>query len=308
MRSHSAGRAQTGQSTPAARGVVRGKYWTTGLAFLVAAGLIRAAVPQIASSAEPPSGAIKLPTPRVNYRMDEASASTAPWVNTNGWRILRNPGANFFYDAPGPSAALAAAEAFEFSADATIHTDATGQAPLEAMVAFLRTLPSGAGMKPLVNIGLHDDGTPRSGEVMNLLIRRNLLFDRVTSPEPGLLDVKLGSSQFPASLAANPDVMAHLIRQNLGDDKRLLRIYGSEVVIGRLDGDSSRALVHLLNYDGARRHVEGLRIRVLGHYTKARAWASGLDPVRLLDVIFTPEAAEFTLPELNIYALVELER
>ena len=278
------------------------------LALLLAAGAIQAAVPEIASSAEPPAGATKLLTPGVNYRIDEASASTAPWVNTNGSRILRNPNARFFYDAPGLSAAVAAAEAFEFSANAGIHTDAAGQAPLEAMIAFLRTLPSAAGMQPLVNIAFQDDGTPRAGEVMNLLVRRNLLFERVASPQPGLLDVKLGSSQFPNSLAANPDGMAHLIRQTLGDDKRLLRIYGSEVVIGRLEGDARRTLVHLLNYDGARRHVEGLRIRVLGHYSRARAWASVLDPVRLLDVSFTPEAAEFTLPELNIYALVELER
>jgi hypothetical protein len=278
----------------------------TSLAFLFAAAMIRAAIPEIASSAEPPAGAIKLLTPRVNYRIDEASASTAPWVNTNGWRI--HPNARFFYDAPGLSAAVAAAEAFEFSANSSIHTDAAGQTPLAAMISFLRTLPSTAGMMPLVNIGFEDDGSPRTGEVMNLLVRRNLLFQCVTSPQPGLLDVKIGSSLFPNSLAANPDAMAHLIRQTLGDDKRLLRIYGSEVVIGRLEGSANHTLVHLLNYDGARRHIEGLRIRVLGHYTSARAWASGLDPVCLLDVSFTPEAAEFTLPELNIYALVELER
>ena len=30
-------------------------------------------------------GAVKLVTPTVNYRMNEASATNAPWIMSNGW-------------------------------------------------------------------------------------------------------------------------------------------------------------------------------------------------------------------------------
>ncbi|HSM78391.1 MAG TPA: hypothetical protein VLT57_12215, partial [Bryobacteraceae bacterium] len=36
-----------------------------------------------------PARSIKVMTPAVNYRVDEASASTAPWIDSNGWRFLR---------------------------------------------------------------------------------------------------------------------------------------------------------------------------------------------------------------------------
>src|SRR5947207_7143425 len=42
--------------------------------------------------------AIKLLTPAVNYRPDQASASRSPWVDSNGWRFLRNPHGRFYYD------------------------------------------------------------------------------------------------------------------------------------------------------------------------------------------------------------------
>ncbi len=277
-------------------------------AWLAMTALATAGVAEIASNATPPAGAVMLVKPGVNYRIDEASASSAPWVNENGWRILRKPGAAFFYDAPGKSSAVAAAEAFEFGARAAIHTDAAGLAPLQEMIAFLKTLPDG-GMKTMANIGLVDDGTPRAGEVMNLLVRRNLLFEPVSAPAGRYdLTVNLGSKTYPAAEAANPDLMAHRIRQDLGDDKRLVRIYGSEVVIARLEGGAGGARVHLLNYDGARRRVEGLRVRVLGNYPKGRVWASGIPGAKLLDYSARPEATEFTLPELEIYAMVELER
>ena len=64
--------------------------------------------------------------PATRYESSMASASRAPWVESNGWRMLRDPKAKFYYDAPGSSSALAAAEAFMFGVNAAVHTDQAG--------------------------------------------------------------------------------------------------------------------------------------------------------------------------------------
>ena len=130
---------------------------------------------------------------------------------------------------------------------------------------------------------------------MNLLARRNLLFRIVTAPDPRLdLNVK--------PTAGNPSEFVADIRRKLGDEKRLLRIYGSEVVIGRLTGDGSRARLHLLNYGG--RKVEGLRVRLLGVYKKAQLSAPGGGAVS--DFVAADGATEFSLPALDAYAIIDL--
>src|SRR5207249_4932796 len=42
--------------------------------------------------------AVKLVTPVVNYRANQASASREPWIDSNGWRFLRQPEGRFYYD------------------------------------------------------------------------------------------------------------------------------------------------------------------------------------------------------------------
>jgi len=61
-------------------------------------------------------GLIKLAVPLVEYRPDQATASRAPWIQSNGWQLLRRPTGRFYYDAPGQAAGLAAAEAFSYGA------------------------------------------------------------------------------------------------------------------------------------------------------------------------------------------------
>jgi len=39
-------------------------------------------------------GATKLLAPTVNYRMNEASATNAPWLVANGWKFIRRPQAS----------------------------------------------------------------------------------------------------------------------------------------------------------------------------------------------------------------------
>jgi len=46
----------------------------------------------LAPGAAPPADAVKLNEPKVQYRNNEASATRSPWIDANGWRILRSGG------------------------------------------------------------------------------------------------------------------------------------------------------------------------------------------------------------------------
>ncbi|HVW86134.1 MAG TPA: hypothetical protein VHB50_15700 [Bryobacteraceae bacterium] len=261
--------------------------------------LLAAALPSLMGSGPAPAGCVNVPAPKVDYRANVARATSSPWVNANASRFTRNPEAKFCIDAPGKSSALAAAEAFAYDVAAFLRTGQDGAGPFEQMIAFLRGLPA-ADLPERANIGIIDDGTPQTGELMNLLTRRNLLYRPVKAPDSHL-DLNVSRGEEP-----DPGKQAYAIRRKLGDDKRLLRIYGSEVVIGRLTGDASRARVHLLNYGG--RPVSGLRVRVLGKYSKAAIHAFGIPDAKLADVAIQPDAAEFTLESLNEYAVIDLTR
>ena len=253
-------------------------------------------------------GALKVMGPSVNYRMDEASATRAPWVVANGWRFIRRPQGRFYYDVTGKQAALAAAEAFCYGANAMIRTDAAGLKPLAEMLDFLRTI-AGEPLPPVADIGYIDDGSSVSGEVMNLLVRDNLLFQLVTAPDRRLkLNVKLGTKEYPLADAKNPGTVAHAVRFNLTDEKRSVRIYGSPVVVARLTATEGHARLHLLNYAGANRKVDGIRVRVLGQYSKHQLSLADGAGVELLDYTVDSGATEFTLPELKTYAIVDLSR
>lgn len=261
-------------------------------------------------SAEPfdAGTAVKIPAPAVKMRVNEASATRSPWIDTNGWRFLRKPGARFLYEAPGKAAAIAAAEAFAYGAGAAIHTDAAGLEPLGQMLSFLGGVTQ-EKLPALANIGYIDDGSDESGEVMNLMTRRNLLFRLVLKPDPALdLNVAFGSKKYSKEEAADPSVVAHKIRSELSDEKRLLRIYGSEIVIGRLEGDASHARLHLINYAAANRPVNGLRIRVRGQYAKGKIAAFDTPDAALQEFSAEGGATEFTLPVLKAYAVIDLSR
>ncbi len=267
------------------------------------------AVPGITAEAADPGAATKLVTPSVDYRANQASATREPWLNSNGWMFLRQPHGRFYYDAPGAPAALAAAEAFCYGAGAIVRTDAAGLKPFTQMLDFLRGL-SADDMPAVADIGFIDDGSRAAGEIMNLMARNNLLFKIVAAVDPARkLTVRLGSNEYPVSDATNrPDMLVHQIRANLTDEKRSLRIYGSSVVVGRLTGSQDRLRVHLLNYAGASRIVDGLRIRVRGRYPQSRIAAAGVPEARLLDYTLEQDATEFTLTELKTYAVIDLSR
>jgi hypothetical protein len=268
--------------------------------------LLAAVLPALAASDADAKGAIRLDVPRVEMKINEASATMSPWIDANGWRILRNPGTSYYYDVPARSAALAAAEAFVYRAHARVHTDQSGVGAFNRMLEFLRGLPD-VSLPALANVGVVDDGSDESGELMNLLGRRNLLYRVVTAPDAALdLNVRIGSEEYPAAEAADAYALAQRVRTRLGDAKRLVRIFGSEVVLVRLEGDGARARVHLLNFSF--RHVYGLRVRVLGEYARQRLFNFADPSAALADVSVAEGATEFTIGDMGTYAVVDLSR
>jgi hypothetical protein len=265
-------------------------------------------IPGISVEEIDPARYVKIPAPSITFRRDRASATRAPWVNLNGWRFLRDPQSRFYYEAKGKSAALAAAEAFAYGVRAAIQTDDSGLGPLVTMLEFLK----GAGeteLPPEANIGFVDDRSPESGEFMNLLVRRNLLFRVVQQPDPKLdLTVRLGTPDYPRTEAGNPSLLAEKVRAHLTDQKRRLRIYGSEMVVGRLLGDKGAARLYLLNYGAERAPVEGLRIRIAGSYAHQHAVQFDAGELKLEDAGVQDGATEFSIPELKTFAIVDLNQ
>ena len=249
-------------------------------------------------------GRERLLIPGIQRKVNVASPTRTPWVDSNGWRFIRQPSGQFLYDLSAGRAALAAVEAFVYGADVVVKIDPADLNEFGKTLAFLRTLPTDE-LPPVADINVIDDGSAATGEIMNLLIRRNLLF-RLSSQPSNLfpLNIKIGSREYSEDEAANPSAFAQKIRRQLGDEKRSLRVYGSEVVIARLLGDSNKTRLHLLNYSG--RELEGLRIRIRGKLAGKEAMVAGFGREDLQDFMTADGATEFTIPKVGSYAMVEL--
>ena len=296
-----------------------GLYWDQGAKTVEAvkqAGVERVLVPAGQESAWKAAGIdahvfhegkfVKLSSPGVERRMNEAAATSMPWVDANGWRLERDGHHQYYYDVPWRRSALAAAEAYVYGVEAVVHTEPRDLTAFAKMLAFLRSIDQPA-MPVMANIAIIDDGSDETGEVLNLLSRRNLLYHVVTAPDPKYdLNVQIGSKEFPKEEALDPFAFATLVRQKLTDEKRYLRIYGSDVVLGKLNGDGRRLRVHLINYGGGK--VDGLRVRVLGSYQHGKLAAFGVVNPALADYAQIDGGTEFTIPEMAEYAVVDLEK
>jgi hypothetical protein len=251
------------------------------------------------------AGREALPAPGTAARAGVASPTRAPWIVASGWRFVRYPGRKYVYEVPAGKAALAAAEAFAYGADAVLKIDSADVQSLGEMLQFLKALPS-VDLPDVSDLAIVDDGSAAAGEVMNLLARRNLLFAVVKDPSPRFrINIRIGTPEYPREEAADPSAFALKIRRQLTDDQRTLRVYGSEVVIARLTAAAGRARLHLLNYGG--REIEGLRIRLRGAYKDAGAHVAGLGRIALQDQVVASGATEFSLPRLTSYAVIDLE-
>jgi hypothetical protein len=141
---------------------------------------------------------------------------------------------------------------------------------------------------------------------MNLLVRRNLLFKVASAPDPHFrINIKLGTKEYPREEAAEPSEFALAIRRQLTDEKRAIRVYGSEVVICRLTSDNSHVRLHLLNYGGG--VIKGLRLRLRGSYIKGTCLAASQGFVALDDLMVSEGTTEFSVPRLGPYAVIDLE-
>jgi len=247
-----------------------------------------------------------LDTPGITARAGIASPTRAPWIVANGWRVMRHPERRYRYDLPAGKAALAAAEAFAYGADAVLKIDPADEPGAAAILRFLEGLPA-ADLPAISDLAVVDDGSALTGEVMNLLARRNLLYEIVKAPSTRFsINIAIGSREFPRDDAADPSAFALKIRRLLTDEQRSLRLFGSEVVIGRLTGDASRIRLHLVNYGG--REIEGLRVRLRGVYTAGDASVVGAGRVPLQDYVVADGATEFSLARIGTYAVIDLNR
>ena len=245
----------------------------------------------------------------VQYRMDLASATRIPWVELNGHVYLRSPGKTFYCEPPKGAAALTAAEAFVYGAELVLKPDPADLEALGRLLAFLKRIEQPA-LPVMANVGLVDDGSEWTGELLKLMLRRNLMVEPVKTPNPKLdLNVVIGSADFSKEAAADPWGFATVVRGKLGDAKRLTRIYGSDVVLLHLTGEGSRARLHLLNFGaGGRPARNELRIRVLGSWTAPKLAVYGQPSAALSDVRLQEGGTEFTLDNLPLYAAVDLVR
>jgi hypothetical protein len=249
-----------------------------------------------------------LAAPGLLVQPELASATRSPWLTANGWRFIRNPAGRYLYDLPAGSGLLAASEALAYGADVLLKIGAADLPAVGHLIAQFTELPE-RDLPNAADIGVVDDNSPEAGELMNLLVRRNLLFRRVDGQNPRdryPLVVRLGTRDYTRKEAADPSELALKIRRQLTDARRTLRIFGSEVVIARFTADDTRARLHLLNYGG--RTLEGLRVRLLGAYRIRQAWAVGFGSVSPTDVTVSGEAIEFSLPSVERYVVVDLDR
>jgi hypothetical protein len=116
--------------------------------------------------------------------------------------------------------------------------------------------------------------------------------------------VRPGTREFPDADASDPEAYALKVRRTLGDDKRSLRLYGTEVVLARLTGDATRRRLHLLNYSG--REMEGVRVRLLGRWAKPELRVLGEPAASAEDYRLNERVTEFSLSVMGPYAVVDL--
>ncbi len=277
-------------------------YVTETAATLVQQGLAL----QAPSGPETTAAFEAVPAPAIRNVANAAFATTDPWIESNGWRFQRGLRQAHYASLPVRSAGLAAAEAFAFGVDAILNPDPADVQELASVLAFLKSQDR-PRLPALANIGVVDDGTPAMGEALNMLTRRNLLYRVVAQPDRRLdVNVRLGTREFPADAVLNPSEFAARVRAKLGDDKRLVRVYGSSTAIAHLTGDGSRARLYLLSYS-RNRTQPALRVRVLGRYQPASVATFGASTgTGVADLRHPGRATEFSLPMFSTIAIVDL--
>jgi len=256
-------------------------------------GLFAAVLPILFTGSDT-AGYQKAIAPGVRYRMNMASATSSPWVDSNLWRYLRNPQANYLCDTKGKSVVTAMAEGFSTGVKLALQTAPEQKADFDKMHEFLRQIPDGPS-QPWVNFTVSDDGSFQAGEVMNMLSRRSIGF-RVAPKGDYALTAKM----------TNAYEAMQEIREKLSDDRRVLRLFGSELTLAVAAREGNRVRLHLVNY--GQRPVDHLRLRVQGRFRQQsiKTYLYGGVAAKLMDFEAGKDFTEFTLETLGPYGVIDL--
>ena len=278
----------------------------------VAASLVEQGLAALAPAGAEAAAFEAVPQPRIRSVPTVARATNVPWVDSNGWRFQRGIKKANYAKLPAGVAALAAAEAFTFNVDAIVDPDPADVDELGKMLRFLKANDQ-SPLPAMANVGVVDDRSAAMGEVLNMLTRHNLLYRVVSAPDPALsFTVQLGTPDFPSDAAKNPVEFAARVRAKLGDDNRLVRLYGTSTVLARLTGDGKRARLYLLAFDrNGRRQADdpqAVRVRVLGRYRASKLAAYGAAPdTAPTDLRHIGNTTEFWVPSFNTITIVDLD-
>lgn len=244
---------------------------------------------------------VKLDEPGVDYKLGQAGATAAPWINSNLWRMLREADSVFVMEPVRKALPVAMAEAQAAGVRAYFRVRAEDLGVFTGMLAFLKSVDE-QGLAGRANFAVVDNGSDEVGEVMNLLARRNLQFQPVKRRQAGYdLTIELGKAPFTSE---DPYEVAGLARSKLGDARRLVRLYGSQTTLVRLTGDAKHTRIHLLHY--GREKVEGVRVRVRGQFARGVLAAPGRTTAAMEERTDDREGVEFTIPVLETYAVADL--
>lgn len=245
------------------------------------------------------TGYTKVPPPGLRFRMNMATATRAPWIDSNIWRFRRNPKGNFLCDVKEKSVVVAMAEAFSQGVRLAVETNLTQKRDFDTMTAFLQSIPDGP-RKPWANITVTEDGSALAGEALLLLTRRNLFY------RAGPRDA--GSALHLTFTSKSGNVYEQVLdaRDKLGDEKRPVRIFGSEQTIVDVAREGNKVRLHFINYGS--RAVETLRIRVEGKYNarSIKAYVYNSPDTKLTEFEQDGAFTEFTLEGLPVYAVLDL--
>lgn len=302
------GAPSASSQTPARPAEGRSRIYVTSAASSLVTQGLAAAAPIGAEAA----AFEEVPHPGVRSVPTVARATNVPWIDSNAWRFQRGIRKANYTKLPAGSAPLAAAEAFTFNVDAILNPDPADVEELGKTLRFLKAHDE-PPLPALANIGVVDDRSGPMSEILNLLTRRNLLYRVVSAPDPALnLTVQLGTPDFPRDAAANPNDFAARVRAKLGDDNRLVRLYGTSTVIARLTGEGRRARLYLLAFDRNRRRQaddpQVIRVRLLGRYrpTTFAPYGAGSEAA-LTDLRHDGNTTEFWVPSFNTIAIIDLD-
>lgn len=253
-----------------------------------------------------------------------AAATAEPWVDANGWMLLYARGVApdaepiLTYDpAKGSpakigSTALAVAEAAAFGGAYALPAAAlaapSGPRAIAdsrrtlAQLRFLEEHPEWFNGPNEASIEVLADNFEPIGEVMNLLIRRNLpFFARTRESRSSTSPAMLIDIEQPRDAVKNPSVYVAEVREKLGD-RRPFRLSNAQQVIATVnDLPGGKRVMHLLNYG-----LDPIQdVRVLPNPPAAHAtmFAPGESGGAVLPI----RNGEFAVPEMAAYCAVLLE-